>query len=162
MRLKITYYNTMKRLFYVFTLLMSTQASAQTLDAIINELGNYTQVHVDDVRCNDYNKHDALYFPDTNEIILCSDRIENGWPEHRITNAKKQSLLHEAVHLAQDCAAGKSNTILTVLDADRTVRPDILDKIKNGYLKEDQKIEIEAWSYWNKPGALDLVRKHCK
>lgn len=162
MRLKITYYKTMKRLIYVFILLVSTQASAQSLDAIIEELENYTDVFVNDARCDDYKHLDALYFPDTNEIILCSDRIENGWPEHKIENAKKQSILHEAVHLAQDCVAGKSNTILTVLDGSRTVKAHILEKIKTGYLKEDQEIEIEAWSYWNKPGALDLVRKHCK
>lgn len=123
------------------------------------ELKRYVPVLFNSSKCSNNPKSDGWYLPDDNRLDLCVDNIQNNWPENKHKDIYRKVLMHEAVHLAQDCNAGFYNSDLKVFNANI----DIPDYVSSRYDIEDHKIEAEAFSYWHKGSvALDLVRKFCK
>jgi len=127
--------------------------------SLIVDLEKYVPVYVDSVKCQNNPKSDGWYQPTENSIHLCKTNIINGWEKHKHQSVFKKVLMHEAVHLAQDCKAGFHNDDLSNIDLNTSV-PSFVSK---RYTKDRHKIEAEAFSYWHKGTLpLELVRKYCK
>lgn len=127
-------------------------------DDIIQELENYVVVQYNTTKCQNDVKSDAWYLPSQNVIHFCKDNIIAGWPHEKHDSIFRKVLLHEAVHLAQDCKAGLNNSSLTEIGVN-TLVPKFVAK---RYPKSRHIIEAEAFHYWhkgNKP--LELVKKFC-
>ena len=125
---------------------------------LILELNYYVPVIIDSDTCKNNPKSDGWYKPRTNVIHLCKENIVKGWPKEKHQSVFKKVLMHEAVHLAQDCKAGFNNKNLSNID----LNIDVPKYVVKRYNKKMHKIEAEAFFYWhkgNKP--LELVKKYC-
>ena len=142
---------------FLFLFLFSCHP-AVAYDDIIAELRNYVTVEVNTESCERDKKTDGWYIPWENKIHFCKNNIIQGWPADKHDSVFRKVLLHEAVHVAQDCKAGFSNNILENISVN-TVVPEY---VKKRYSKEWHDIEAEAFFYWhkgNKP--LELVKEYC-
>ena len=145
-------------LFLLVLIMMNGCHPAFAYDDIIQELENYVDVRYNTTKCRNDVKSDAWYLPSQNVIHFCKDNIIAGWPQKKHDSIFRKVLLHEAVHLAQDCKAGLNNNHLTEIGVNTHV-PEFVAK---RYPKHRHIIEAEAFHYWhkgNKP--LELVKKFC-
>ena len=139
-------------------LLMSGCHPVFAYEDLVKVLRQYATVTLDSYGCENDSKADGWYRPSANRIELCVDNIQANWPEYKHQDIYKKVLMHEAMHLAQDCHAGIHNTLLRPFDVNTLVP----DYVVRRYSEEDHIIEAEAFSYWHKGDApLHLVRTYC-
>ena len=148
----------LRHLLFVFLFLFTTPALA--IDKEVEFLNQYTTVEFNGKWCNKLDDYDAVYLPLANKIDLCIDTIHRDYPSYEVENRILNSLLHEAVHLAQDCKAGIENKKMTVLN--NKLVDTIPQKVYTLYKKAHYGIETEAWYYWGTSTPLNLVSKYCK
>ena len=119
-------------------------------------LSKYVPIKYEGYYCKDYSMN-AYYLPRSNSITLCKDNIVNKFG----VNAESimiDKLLHEAVHLAQDCKAGFQNAELESLQEVKYISA----KVKRLYKEKYHIIEAEANNiYKNTRLVFDLVSKYC-
>ena len=139
-------------------ILFSTPALA--IDNEIKFLSQYTKIEKNGEWCKKLHGYDAVYLPLANKIDLCEDRIRKDYSSDQIQKRMLHSLLHEAVHLAQDCKAGIENKKMTVIN--KKLVDTIPTKVYNLYKKEHYGIETEAWHYWGSYEPLKLVSQYCQ
>jgi len=126
---------------------------------IIKKLNNYVSIEVDTSLCKTNTNFDGFYRPGMNRLEFCKTNLERNWPTNRHVDVYRKILLHEAVHVAQDCKAGLNNSVLVALNNDIVIPAYVTKK----YSKEDALLEAEAFSYWHKGDkALELVDLYCK
>ena len=132
---------------------------AFAFDDLVTELRKYVTVVINSSGCEYSPKADGWYRPSANRLELCMENIQNIWPKDRHNDVYRKVLMHEAVHLAQDCHAGFHNSDLKPFKVNMTVP----EYVSNRYEKHDHQIEAEAFSYWHKGNVpLELVKKFCK
>lgn len=142
---------------FVFLLLASCHP-VFAYDDIIKQLNDYVVVEVDTDECKRDIKSDGWYMPWTNKIHFCKENIIQGWPKEKHESVFRKVLLHEAVHVAQDCKAGFNNNHLHNI----SVNIEVPEYVAKRYSKDRHSIEAEAFSYWHKGDKpLALVRKYC-
>ena len=126
---------------------------------IITKLNNYVSIEVDTNLCKTNTNFDGFYRPGMNRLEFCKTNLERNWPTNRHVDVYRKILLHEAIHVAQDCKAGLNNSVLVALDNNVVIPAYVTEK----YSKEDALLEAEAFSYWHKGDkALELVDLYCK
>ena len=109
--------------------------------------------------CKD-NKILAIYNPVYNAFIICQKNIPD--------NEKLETVVHEVIHLAQDCAAGIDNEYVSQLFpnkadtiAGKTAMSTLLH-IKEGYPKKKRLTELEAYYFEDYPTtSLKLLDMFC-
>lgn len=125
---------------------------------LVHELRKYVPVVIDSYGCEHTPKADGWYRPSANRLELCVQNIQNNWPKKKHKDVYRKVLMHEAVHLAQDCHAGFHNSELKTFEVNMSV-PEYVSK---RYDKHDHQIEAEAFSYWHKGNEpLKLVKNFC-
>ena len=126
-------------------------------------LEKYVPIKYDTEFCAEYPDFDAYYHALYNEIVMCEYNMEKFYYNTDVDIQEKfrNILLHEAVHLAQDCYAGIDNRILKVIDKNRKVSKSMMSTIHNNYPVDVREKEIEAWSYYRNEESLELVRRYC-
>ena len=125
---------------------------------LVNALEKYVHVEINSYGCERNNRSDGWYRPRANQLELCVDNIKANWPKNRHKDVYRKVLMHEAVHLAQDCHAGFHNAELKPFKVNMYVP----DYVSRNYAKEDHALEAEAFSYWHEGDTpLKLVKKFC-
>lgn len=86
----------------------------------------------------------AAYFPAFNALLICKDKIENN-------NTMLRSVIHETVHLVQDCKSGLANErFMPIFDKDSIremvdkLSPRVKASIETQYEIDRWMVEIEA------------------
>lgn len=125
-------------------------------------VSQYTQLEVDSRDCVKYQRYDGMYFFRANRLIVCEENIRNNWSKDNFERVRLQTLVHEAVHLAQDCASGIDNSIIKPIEPNTTINPAMKKLIQGKYKAKWVDVEIEAWSYHKSHEPIELVKKHCK
>ena len=148
----------LRHLLVLFVVFVATPVHA--LDKEIAFLERYTNVEFNGEWCNKLKGYDGVYLPLANKIDLCVDRIHQDYPSKEVEARLLNSLLHEAVHLAQDCKAGIDNKRMAVLN--NKLVDTIPKKVYTLYEEKHYGIETEAWYYWGTRTPLELVARYCK
>jgi len=145
-------------------LFLPCQALAIEYSALKATLEKYVEINIDTEICAVHKNLDGYYEYGENKLVICSNNI-NKYYDNTKTDFESiyvNIMLHEAVHLAQDCICGIDNDKLVVIDNTRKVSSTLQEVIENSYPKNKWKLEVEAWSYWKSTAAIELVKKHCK
>ena len=131
---------------------------ALAYEDLATELQKYVPVVINSYGCERSPDSDGWYRPSANRLELCVDNIQKNWPKNRHKDVYRKVLMHEAVHLAQDCHAGFHNAQLKTFQVNMYVP----EYVSSRYDKHDHQIEAEAFSYWHKGDSpLELVKNFC-
>ena len=88
---------------------------ALAYEDIITKLNNYVSISIDTQLCKTHSNFDGFYRPGMNRLEFCKTNLERNWPANRHVDVYRKILLHEAVHVAQDCKAGLNNNNLSLI-----------------------------------------------
>jgi len=134
---------------------------AYTYEEAKNIISQYTQFEINSLDCAQYASYDGMYFFGANRLVICEDNIRTNRTSSNINKIKLETLLHEAVHLAQDCASGLENDVITPITHNTKINAYVKNLIKKRYKNEFIGVEIEAWSYAGSIEPIYLVEKYC-
>ena len=132
-----------------------------TYEEAKNIISQYTHFETDHEDCEKYTSYDGMYFFGGNRLIICEKNIIHNHTSSNINKIKLETLLHEAVHLAQDCASGLENDVITPITHNTKSNAYVKNLIKKRYKNEFIGVEIEAWSYAGSIEPIYLVEKYC-
>jgi len=131
--------------------------NANAFEKEVDYLNQFTSIQINGGYCNKYNWN-AIYLPLANKIELCKDNITKRYGSVRTDSQMLESLLHEAVHLAQDCKAGITNKKMTTIETVSHIPGHVI----RDYKKHDHKIEAEAYYMSaNSKKVFAAVSKYC-
>lgn len=138
-------------------------AQFDPVDDLIKIAEEYVSVEIDHFMCEIFTENDGFYYPKSNVLHFCPTNIKTNWEgwnggDFDINQIYRSALIHELIHVAQDCHAGLFNKEISVIGKVDNVHPAIIED----YEPEDYLMEAEAFSYIHREhDALALLEREC-
>ena len=142
----------------IFLILFTSSSFAY--ESHVKFLQQYVPIEWNGYWCSQKQSYNTVYLPVANKIEVCENNIVEKFGKANLKDKIISGLLHEAIHLAQDCKAGLQNHKMDILSKKNVEF--IPTSVKRIYNPVDYEIETEAKLFEKDNVALDFVLQYCK